>query len=162
MREAASLHGPVDAVRLTIRYAGDRFDVVKRTPVRKSVRPSAPLLDDERETGFWLEVRSRGRSIYRQLLVNAIARDIEVFTTDEQRPMSRISVDDPVGTFTVVVPRMDADEVAIVGPPRTRPGRSARRGKGSDETAAVADLATFSLDDDGRSGTDDEPAGGAK
>ena len=147
MRNAEQMAGPVDAVRLTVRYGGDRYEVVKRTVVRKSVPPSAPLLDDEEETGFSVEVRRGGRSVYRRLLVDAVGRDVEVFTGDPDRPMARIPVDDPVGTFTVVVPMMDADEIAIVGPPRARARDRAR--KASKETAATAqrvgDLATFPM-----------------
>lgn len=157
MRFAQRMMGPVDAVRLTIRYSGDRFEVIKRTRVRKVVRPSAALLDDEEEFGCWAEVRSGGRSVYRQLLVDKIGRDVEVFTSDPDRPVSRIPVADPVGTFTIVVPIMDdADEIAIVGPPRTPPAQRRSRAAKASEAAArrVGDLATFSLSD--------EPKGGAQ
>jgi hypothetical protein len=141
------MDGPVDAIRLTIRYGGDRFEIVKRTRVRKVVPPSAPLLDDDDvEFGAWAEVRAGGRSVYRQLLADQLGRDIEVFTSDPDRPISRVAVDDPVGVFTVIVPMLDdADEIAIVGPPRDAPER--RRRKAS-EPATVQDLATFSLRDE--------------
>lgn len=153
MRQARQFDGPVDAVRLTIRYGGDRFEIVKRTRVRKVVPPSAPLLDEgDVEVGAWAEVRASGRSVYRQLLTDQLGRDVEVFTSDPDRPISRIAVDDPVGVFTVIVPDVDdADEIAIVGPPRDAPER--RRRKAADR-APVGDLATFPL-------RGDEPDGAA-
>ena len=153
MREARRVVGPVDAVRLTIRYGGDGFEVVKRTRVRKVVPPSAPLLDDDDvEVGCWAEVRAGGRSVYRHLLTDQLGRDVEVFTSDPDRPISRVAVADPIGVFTVVVPVFDdADEIAIVGPSRDAPER--RRRKASTEPP-VRDLATFDL-------RGDEPSGAA-
>lgn len=146
MRQAPRINGPVDAVRLTIRYGGDGFEIVKRTRVRKAVPPSAPLLDaDDVEVGSWVEVRSGDRSLYRQLLSDRLGRDVEVFTSDPDRPVSRVPVDDPVGVLTVVVPMLDeGDRIAIVGPPRDAPERRRRKA----QAPAVSDLATFPLRDD--------------
>jgi hypothetical protein len=150
--------GAVDAVRLTIRYGGDRFEVIKRSRVRKPLPPSAPLLDDhEHQLGCWAEVRRDGRGVHRPLLVDRLGRDVEVFTSDPDRPISRVAVADPVGTFTLLVPLIDnADEIVIVGPPRsTSSGR--RRSKAT--ANRVVDLATFSVGDE--SSPHGEP-GGAK
>ena len=105
------------AVRLIFEYRGTEVKIVSEQRVRMLPPPPHPLIPRADERGVWLELRDdAGRPLYRRVIENPIRQDIEVVTDDDDRPLGRIPVKRPQGTFSVVVPFIQASRrIALVG-----------------------------------------------
>ena len=130
---------PGRAIRLMFEYEGDQVRLVQRWSMEKVTPPSDPT--DARakrnQSGFWVEVQgARNRTLYRLVRGNPIATSVEVRTGDPDQPLARETVDQPRGTFFLVVPDLSgAEHVVLFSSPvdisdaraATRPARELAR-----------------------------------
>ncbi|EME97960.1 hypothetical protein J7W19_28285 [Streptomyces mobaraensis NBRC 13819 = DSM 40847] len=148
------------AVRLIFEYEGPDIRLVSRQRVDAAPpptddltgpHPTAATAGESEVKGFWVEVRDgRQRPLYRRVMHPPVRHDAEVFSDDAERSLARVPVDEPKGTFAVLVPEIEgADHVALVSSPLT-PGPT---------VAAAAEVARFSLTPD-TDETDETPEGG--
>lgn len=88
--------------------------------------PSSDELDSIAVAGFWVELRdSTGRRLYRQLLHDPIGTSVE--TPAEDGSWTRVTVAQPAGLFSVLVPALpEAQSVVLVGSPPGRRSEPAR------------------------------------
>ncbi|MFI0739238.1 hypothetical protein ACH4PU_14270 [Streptomyces sp. NPDC021100] len=147
--------GPA-AVRLIFEYEGPDIRLVSRQRVDAVPPPTddltgpAALAAQPDVKGFWVEVRDgRQRPLYRRVMHPPVRHDAEVFSDDAERSLARVPVDEPKGTFAVLVPEIEgADHVALVSSPLA-PGPT---------VAPASEVARFSLTPD-TDETDETPEG---
>jgi hypothetical protein len=138
-----------EAVRLTFRYEGERVELVGRQRLEKRARASDPILDRgerARLEGSWLELRDgEGRTLYRRVLHEPIAFSVEVPGDEADGSLARRTVEDPRGTFFVIVPELKgAREVVLFASPPPKRGRE--RGEGDRrEARAAREIGRFDL-----------------
>lgn len=148
-RRPGGVRGQPRALRLTFSYQGDEVRLVGRRSVEMIAPSTGRLGGDEGEQGFWVEVRSDNHeTLHRSVMEDPLRRDIEVFSPDPGRSMSRAPVEKPSGMFVVVIPEFEeADHVALMS--SGAPG-AATRGASPEAAAGTpagpaAELARFSL-----------------
>ena len=107
---------PPRAVRLTFTYEGDEVRLVSRQPVEMITPPSDMLSGYEDEQGFWIEVRNdQEETLHRRVMQDPLRRDVEVFLPDPEQSVVRAPVENPMGSFSVVIPDLEeADHVALL------------------------------------------------
>jgi hypothetical protein len=115
--------GPVH--RLTFDYEGDRISLVSDQVVKMIGPPGQPLDEAETSAGFSVIVRDAAdRALYRRTGSSPIRSDAEVFSDDPSTPLHRVPVQEPRGTFVMLVPHVEgAVSVELVGQPSGRPER---------------------------------------
>lgn len=135
--------GP-SALRLVFEYRGDKITLVSQQAVAMRPTPPHPLVPRPEEQGYWVEVAdTEGRPLYRRLLHDPMPTDTEVLTDDPDRPLARVKVAEPEGTFFVIVPNMPGGRtVGLFGP---RGARAALAGPASE-------LGRFELEPERREG----------
>jgi hypothetical protein len=128
------------ALRLRFTYEGDEVRLVRRQPVETITSPTDALSGYEGQQGFWVEVRSgQDEVLYRQVRDDPLRHDVEVFSPDPAQSVFRIPVENPSGTFSVLVPDLDeADHVALISSAAPDMAPEAARG-------SATELARFSL-----------------
>ena len=128
------------ALRLRFTYEGDEVRLVRRQPVETITSPTDALSGYEGQQGFWVEVRSgQDEVLYRQVRDDPLRHDVEVFSPDPAQSVFRIPVENPSGTFSVLVPDLDeADHVALISSAAPDMAPDAARG-------SATELARFSL-----------------
>jgi hypothetical protein len=100
------------ALRLTFAYQGRRVELVDVQPV-DAVAPEPPPSPRGR-AGFWLELTARGgRPLFRRVLRDSLGESVELPSDDPERPFERATVEDPSGTFQVMIPAVEDAEVAL-------------------------------------------------
>ncbi|MDQ6907015.1 MAG: hypothetical protein M3176_09315 [Chloroflexota bacterium] len=106
-------------LRLTFEYAGRAVRLVSRQSVEMVTPAPNPTPISEGQTGFWYELRDHaGRILYQRALHNPIRFDVEVFSNDPKEPIHRRPVDNPRGTFELLVPdTLEGDTVVIFSSP---------------------------------------------
>lgn len=93
------------ALRLTFSYEGNSVALVSSQPVDMILPPSHSLEPAQNETGFWYTLTDAGgRVVYRRVIHNPIRLDREVFSPDKQQSLHRQTVQNPKGTFVLLVP----------------------------------------------------------
>lgn len=120
------------ALRLTFDYDGD--DIVQRRSERieKRVPPSDPLLREGEaasRSGFWIELTDEdGRAVWRRVMEDPRAASAEAPAGDRPGELTRATINQPKGSFRVLLPdRRDGRNVAVVASPwvpGARPGRA--------------------------------------
>ena len=124
---ARSADRPQDAIRLTLEYEGTDVRVISGQRVRMTAPPSDPVDEYEGQAGFWFELRDQDdRVLYRRVVSNPIRSDVEVLSGDPVRPFTHVSLPDPSGTFTLVVPDSGAGTLVLFGSPAGEPAKEAR------------------------------------
>ncbi len=151
--------GAARSIRLTLTYDEQGVRVVDRTPVSKPVPPSVPSAPSfgPRVAGappplpdhaVVAELRSADdATTYRQIIEQAIPRDVEVFDPDVEHGMYRRPQPLSMGVFTVIVPDDQAaqDVVLLARDTGAPPGPSAAPPPGDAAAGAPVELARFSL-----------------
>lgn len=124
MRGGAGGSGPVH--RLTFDYRGGEISLVSDQVVNMITAQSQPLDEPTPAAGFSAIVRDAAdHALYRVTAVGPIGYDAEVFSDDPSTSLHRVTVDDPQGTFVVLVPHLEgAANIEIIGPPLARDGRT--------------------------------------
>jgi hypothetical protein len=129
------------ALRLLFQYEGDDVKLVSVQPVKMLAPPPQALIPTCGERGSWFELRDReGKPLYRRAFENPMARDLEVLTEDPERPLGRIKVERPSGTFFLVVPNVPEARKVLLSTSRLPQERVAGRAE------AVADRAVQEFD----------------
>jgi hypothetical protein len=110
------------AMRLTFAYEGEEIRLVERQSIEKRVRASDPILEKGeagRYSGFWIELRdAEGQTLYRRVLHDPIQTSVEVPSDDPNQSFSRHTVENPRGTFFVILPDLDrADRLVVFSSP---------------------------------------------
>ena len=119
--QASSKQAP-RALRLTFAYEGEKVKLVGRQPIEKRVRATDPILKEGEAgqySGFWIELRdAENQTIYRRVLHDPIQSSVEVPSDDPNRSFERHTVENPRGTFFVIIPDLDqADSLVIFNSP---------------------------------------------
>lgn len=143
MTEPAELPGSPGAVRLVFAVDGDDVGLVSRQAVDVVVPPSDPVSGYEGEEGFWVETRAADETtLHRRVLPDPFRRDMEVFTDDPDRSITRTPVTRRQGVFTVLVPAdEEADHVALLSS-----GTAAAQARsGAAAAAGALEVARFAL-----------------
>ena len=124
-------------VRLILEYEGRQVRLLSRQHLDMQPPPTDPVEGYEGQQGFWIEVRDEGgRVLHRQIMQDPMREDAEVFSDEPGASMMRIPRSEARGTFTVLVPDVEAaDHVALMGSPS---------GAGADR-AAASELARFPI-----------------
>jgi hypothetical protein len=129
------------SLRLTFSYEGRRVELQSVEPV-DAVAP-APPVSPRGTAGFALEVHGGGgKVLFKRMLDEPFGESVEVPTGDRdpERPFERAPVENPSGTFVVMVPAPEAGaEVALFD------RRADRR-----RVKAEAEVARFKLPPRGR------------
>lgn len=100
------------ALRLTFAYEGRRVELVDVQPV-DAVAPEPPPSARGR-AGLWLELTERrGRPVFRRVLSDSLGESVELLSGDPEHPFERATVEDPSGTFQVMVPAVEDAEVVL-------------------------------------------------
>src|SRR3954471_21188332 len=120
---ATTLRG---AYRLTFTYDRDRVRLVDQERVDMVAPVGEPAHIPRGVTGFWVQLRdSRGLRLYQRVVHQPLRFDVEVFPEKRGDPIERRPVEDPHGTFSVLVPALpDARTVVLFSSPPA-PERSA-------------------------------------
>lgn len=93
------------AMRLVFNYEGDSVELVSVQRVTAVPAPPNSLVPRTDEGGFWLELwDATDRPLYRRVIDNPIRGDVEVVTDDDKRPLARVPIERPTGTFFLLVP----------------------------------------------------------
>ncbi len=125
---------PARALRLTFSFRGDDVRLVAQQAIDVVTPPTDPVEGFERQQGFWAELQAPdGRTLYRRVLRDPAAGDVEVFGPAAERTVARAPVEQVQGVFSVLVPDVpEADTVvlrsssAAAGPAASPAQRSAR------------------------------------
>jgi hypothetical protein len=138
------------AVRLTIAYSGDQMEMVSQQSVAMKVPPSDPVESAAagaagagvaaEQTGFWVDLKDeQDQTLYRRVLHDPIQREVEVFSPDPRQTVQRVSVAEPRGVFSVVLPEIEAAQaVSLVGPPPQPTGPAALAAEGPEPAREIA------------------------
>lgn len=115
------------ATRLTFSYTADEVRLVGRRSLEMRTPPSDDLGPMPESTGFWVELQdSSGRVLYRRITESPIRFSVEVRSDDPERPLERRAVEEPRGTFTLLVPDLPAAGSIVLF--ASRQGREGARG----------------------------------
>jgi hypothetical protein len=115
---------PVPVHRLTFDYHGNQISLVSDQVV-DMISPPAQSLDESATVGgFSVIVRdAAGQALYKFTGPSPIRYDAEVFSEDPSRSLHRVAVEEPQGTFVLLVPHVEGTaRVELVGAPLTRRG----------------------------------------
>jgi hypothetical protein len=110
---------PNRAIRVTLSYKGRQVRLIDIKDVQMLAPPSDPVYEYEGQSGFWYELRDADdRTLYRRVIGNPIAFEIEALSGDPERPFTRQLVEQPEGTFVLVAPVIDeARSLVLVSSP---------------------------------------------
>src|SRR5262245_29381195 len=123
MAEAPVPHqsvNPTHAIRLTFEYDGDNVRLVSQQRVEMTLPASDPVRGHEGQKGFWYELRDeQNQPLYRRVTHNPMRSDVEVFSDDPAKTVSRQAVPMRKGVFVAVVPdhAQGQDVVLSASPP---------------------------------------------
>lgn len=120
--------GPRRAIRLTIVRDGNDLKVASSQSVKMRVPPSDPTYGFEDNSGFWFELRSdRQECVYRRVIPNPLADDLEAPSGDPERPFTRVPAPAREQVFVLLVPDTEEGrELVLCGAPRGAPTGKAR------------------------------------
>jgi hypothetical protein len=110
------------AFRLTFSYEDEKVKLVDRQSIEKRVRASDPILkhgEAGQYSGFWIELRdAKDQTIYRRVLNNPLQSSVEVPSDNPNQSFERHTIENPRGTFFVIIPDLDqADSIVIFSSP---------------------------------------------
>ena len=103
------------ALRLTFSYerANVQLNAVQRVTMRPL--PADPLQESGNATGFWVELRDAAdRPLYRRVTQNPVRFAAEFPTAESDRPLAWGDLDEPRGTFVLVVPDLPAAQTVLL------------------------------------------------
>lgn len=105
------------AIRLTLSYDQGEVKLESATPLEMRALPSQEVSGHEQQAGFWVELRDTADQVlYRRVLHNPIRHEVEIYPASPTEQFSRGVVDQPRGSFDVVVPALPgAQAVALFG-----------------------------------------------
>ena len=123
------------AWRLTFAYDGDRVELVSHQWIDMRAPAGLDAPADVDRPGFFVEMRDAAdRVVYQAAMHPPIQRDIEVFSPDPAESIRRVPVEQPRGTFQVVVPDLPEGETVLLRgsePPSVGDTRAANRRRAS-------------------------------
>ncbi len=110
------------ALRLTFSYEGAKLTLVSQQSVEMVVPPSHAIDVSEVQSGFWFTVEDgQARTVYRRVMQSPIRSDVEVFSPEPDTSVHRRPVENPRGTFTLLVPEIAGSQtVALFDQPLVR------------------------------------------
>jgi hypothetical protein len=79
--------------------------MINEEGIEMQVLGSDNLTQNEKSSGFWFELRDNdGQSVYSQILHDPLMIDAELPSEKNEGKFTRVRVDNPEGTFTILVP----------------------------------------------------------
>ncbi len=124
--------GPQSVERLVIQYNQGSFELISRTPLRKTLPPSVTLPAPIGQVrGSWFEVQSTtGEMVYRRRFPAPNVIYTEWPTQDDPTQLRREEIEVSENVFTILVPKNDkAEALLIFGTPRGQDKRAAAAGE---------------------------------
>lgn len=129
---------PPLALRLTFSYRGSEVELVDSQTVEKAIPPTDPLESAQQATGFFIELHDRNDAlVFRRAVFSPLRDSIEVFAPRGTGSISRRTIDEPSGTFSIVVPAMREAPSLVL--------RDDATDQGPDKTFRSAELGRFDL-----------------
>jgi hypothetical protein len=130
------------ARRLIFEYDGSAVKLVSEQRLAMVAPPPQSLLSRPEERGFWIELRdAKNLPVYRRSIERPMEEDMEVLADDNLRPLRRVAVNKPKGTFFVVVPDLAVARQIVFRGDATRTAKEQKDQK----APAVEDLHRFDL-----------------
>ena len=114
---------PAHTLRVTFAYRGDRIALAGSRRVQMIAPPSVTPPPENGQSGYWFEVRAAdGSLLFHRGLHAPIRVDVEVFSDEGGRSITRIPIAEPdgqlQGEFEVLVPDLPgAQSFVLYGPP---------------------------------------------
>ena len=106
------------AMRLTFTYAGKKLELKETQLLEKRVRASDPILKDDeanRYQGDWIELRdAKDRPLYRRVLHDPFGHSVEAPSDTKDVSFTRRTIDNPRGSFFVVLSAPDAAKSIVL------------------------------------------------
>jgi hypothetical protein len=103
------------ALRLTFSYERSNVQLNAVQHVAMKPLPADELKVPEGAAGFWIELRdAANRTIYRRVLQNPIRFAAEFPTGESDRPLAWGELDEPRGSFVLVVPDLPAGATVVL------------------------------------------------
>jgi hypothetical protein len=97
------------ALRISFAYDGDKITLAGSTRVAMRVPAPATPPPDEKQAGYWLEVRGRDHELlYHRPIHDPLQRDVEVFGDEPGGPLRRTPSRRASGSFEVLIPDLPA------------------------------------------------------
>jgi hypothetical protein len=139
-----------ESMRLTFSYDGDDVQLLSRQKVAMIPPPSDPTDELNNANGFWLDVKdTSGITLYRRVMHPAVRTDSEVFSNDPAQTIHRTPIDEPKGTFTIVIPNISGADSLSLHRGLAKPLGAVLGGSPeSDAVQTSTVLSTFKLADD--------------
>lgn len=105
--------------RMTFSYEGDKIMLVSEQQVKMILPPSQPIEKIESTSGFSVVVLDKNETpIYRRVLENPIRHNVEIFSQDPAQSIRQMPMENPKGTFVVLVPELpNARHLEFIGHP---------------------------------------------
>ena len=95
------------SLRLTFSYSSKGIDLDEIQPLEGMPLPPTDPIQHGPEAGFWYELRdAKNATLYRQVVHNPMHHEAEIWT--EGTPIGRQTLEDRAGTFTLLVPSLQA------------------------------------------------------
>lgn len=118
---------PPRTLRLTFEYEGDQVRLISRQSVQMRTPPPHPTSIQPGQSGFWYEVRDRDdRVLYQRALHSPIQTDTEVFSNEPGATIHRRPIENPRGTFEILVPDLPEGESVVLFSSPLEPERALR------------------------------------
>jgi hypothetical protein len=113
------------SLRLTFTYERSTLQLTGVQRLVMTPAPSDPLQTSGAAAGFWVEVLdAAGQALYRRVTQNPIRFTAEYPTDEPDRPLAWGEVNEPRGTFVLVVPDLPAAQTVVLfsSPPEPEGG----------------------------------------
>lgn len=92
-------------LRLTFAYEGHNVTLISQQSAEMIPPPSEPEPLQEGLSGFWYELQDEnGQTLFQRVTYNPIRFETTVYSNEPEITMSMTKVDDPRGTFELLVP----------------------------------------------------------
>ena len=120
---------PTHAIRMTFEFDGGDVKLVSQQRVEMTLPASDPVQGHEGQKGFWYELRNaQNRTLFRRVAHPPMRPDVEVFSPDPNKTLSRQPAPNRKGVFVALVPdnAEGQDVVLSASPPVPTPAPPAK------------------------------------
>lgn len=103
------------SLRIGFSYEGTELRLVSRDDVDVKATPSDAIDYPKGQSGFWIELQDQeGRTLYRRVMQNPIRFAAEFPTGDPDTPLCCESIDEPRGTFSLLLPILEKAHTLVL------------------------------------------------
>lgn len=107
-----------ESIRLFFSYKDGEIKPISKKNL-KMISPSSDPFDVGIKSGFRYELRDQnGNLLYLRMIGNPVKLDYEVFTEERENPIKREKIDNPMGTFDLLIPNIpEAKKLTLYSSP---------------------------------------------